>query len=115
METLKTDVEEQLGFKVEDRQFQKSLHHARKKLCFIISRYGDADGRRREPEYLQELICEDIKASVLAEATMLMAVKHAQYGKRAPDKLSERFSGQFLMCQTCQKENLRKHQRSRLV
>ncbi len=74
METLKTDVEERLGFEVEDRQFQKSLYHARKKLCSIISRYGDADGRRREPEYLQELVCEDIKACALAEATMLMAV-----------------------------------------
>lgn len=68
------DVEERLGFKVEDGRFQKSLHNARKKLCSIISRYGDADGLRREPEYLQELICEDIKACVLAEATMLMAV-----------------------------------------
>ncbi len=74
MESLKTGVEEKLGFKVEDRQFQKSLHHARKKLCSIISRYGDAGGRRLEPEYLQELVCEDIKANVLAEATMLMAV-----------------------------------------
>lgn len=74
MESLKTGVEEELGFKVEDRQFQKSLHHARKKLSSIISRYGDADGRRREPEYLQELICEDIKACLLAEAAMLMAV-----------------------------------------
>ncbi|MDE7313551.1 MAG: hypothetical protein K2N87_18335 [Eubacterium sp.] len=74
MESLKIGVEEKLGFKVEDRQFQKSLHRARKKLCSIISRYGDADGRRLEPEYLQELVCEDIKANVLAEATMLMAV-----------------------------------------
>ena len=74
MEILKMGVEEQLGFKVEDRQFHKSSHNARKKLCFIISRYGDADGRRCEPEYLQELICEDIKSCVLAETTMLMAV-----------------------------------------
>lgn len=74
MEMLKKGVEKQLGFKVEEGQFQKSLHNARKKLCSIISRYGDADGRRREPEYLQELVCEDIKACVLAEATMLMAV-----------------------------------------
>lgn len=74
MEKMKRTVEEQLGFEVGERQFQKSLHNARKKLCTIITRYGDADGRRREPEYLQELICEDIKASVLAEATMLMAV-----------------------------------------
>ena len=65
METLKTDVEERLGFEVEDRQCQKSLYHARKKLCSIISRYGDADGRRREPEYLQELVCEDIKTCAI--------------------------------------------------
>lgn len=74
MEKLKRDIENQLGFEVGERQFQKSLHNARKKLFSIISRYGDAGGRRREPEYLQELICEDIKACVLAEATMLMAV-----------------------------------------
>lgn len=73
METLKMGVEKRLGFKVEDGQFQKSLHNARKKLHSIISRYGDADGRRRRPEYLQELICEDIGACVLAEATVLMA------------------------------------------
>lgn len=74
MEKLKIGVEKQLGFKVGEKQFQKSLHNARKKLRSIISRYGDADDRRCEPEYLQELICEDIKACVLAEATMLMAV-----------------------------------------
>lgn len=84
MEMLKTDVEERLGFKIEDRQFQKSLHNARKKLCSIISRYGDADGCRREPEYLQELVCEDIKACALAEVTMLMAVNMRNMEKERP-------------------------------
>ncbi len=72
MEELKAEIESRVGFKVGDGQFQKSVHNARKKLFSIISRFGDADGLRREPEYLQELICEDIRACVLAGATMLM-------------------------------------------
>lgn len=85
MEGLKTKIEKQMGFRISDRQFQKSVHNASKKLCSIISRYGDADGRRRGPEYLQELICEDIKACILADATMRMA---ANMGNMEKERLA---------------------------
>ncbi len=86
MEVLKAEIESRVGFKVGDGQFKRSVHNARKKLCSIISRFGDADGLRSEPEYLQELICEDIRACVLAGATMLMAADACKMEKERPKK-----------------------------
>lgn len=73
METLKKEIESWLGFEVGDMQLKESVHHAEKKLASIILRYGDADGRRREPDYLAQLVCEDIKAGIFSKATLLRA------------------------------------------
>ena len=73
METLKKEIESRLGFEVGDMQMKESVHHAEKKLASIILRYGDADGRRREPDYLAQLVCEDIKAGIFSKVTLLRA------------------------------------------
>lgn len=73
MKTIKEEIESRLGFEVGDMQLKESVHHAEKKLASIILRYGDADGRRREPGYLAQLVCEDIKACIFSKATLLMA------------------------------------------
>lgn len=73
MKTIKKEIESRLGFVVEDVQLKESMHHAEKKLASIILRYGDADGRRRDPDYLAQLVCEDIKAGIFSKATLLRA------------------------------------------
>ncbi len=84
MEELKAEIENRIGLRVGDRQFQKSVRNARKKLCAIISRFGDADGRRNKPGYLRELIYEDIRSYVLTEATMAMALNMHDMEKERP-------------------------------
>lgn len=73
METFKKEIESRLGFEVGDMQLKESVHHAEKKLASIILRYGDADGRRREQDYLEQLVFEDIEAGIFSKATLLRA------------------------------------------
>ena len=73
METFKKEIESRLGFEVGAIQLKESIHYAQKKLASIILRYGDADGRRREPDYLAQLVCEDIRAGIFSKATLLRA------------------------------------------
>lgn len=42
---------------------KKAQEHADRKLQYIINRYGDADGERRKPYYLQQLI-QEAKAAI---------------------------------------------------
>lgn len=70
---MKKEVEEELGFEVTDEQFCQSEERARIKLDSIISRYGDAHGDRRKPEYLRELIYEDVISDIFSKATVFVA------------------------------------------
>lgn len=70
---MKEQIEDQLGFSITEEQFQESAERAGKKLDRIISRYGDAAGSRREPEYLAELIYEDIFMDIFSKATVFLA------------------------------------------
>lgn len=74
MKELRKEIEDRLGFEVGDMQLKKSMCHAEKKLYSMILRYGDAGGRRREPDYLAQLVYEDIRADVFSEAALLKAV-----------------------------------------
>lgn len=84
LETFKKEIESRLGFEVGDMQLKESMHHAEKKLASIILRYGDADGRRREPDYLAQLVCEDIKAGIFSKATLLRAANMRSMEKERP-------------------------------
>lgn len=70
---MKQKVESELGFTITEEQFRQSEERARKKQSGIISRFGDACGIRRKPEYLAELIYEDIMADIFSKATIFVA------------------------------------------
>lgn len=69
---MKEQVEKKLGFEVTNEQYGQSKERARKKLNSIISRYGDANGNRRKPEYLRELIYEDVISDIFSKATIFI-------------------------------------------
>lgn len=70
---MKEQIEDQLGFSITEEQFQESAERAGKKLDRIISQYGDAAGNRHRPEYLAELIYEDIIMDIFSKATVFLA------------------------------------------
>ena len=70
---MKEVVENRLGFEIGTDQYEKGVILANKKLQSIIQRFGDANGVRRTPEYLAELIAEAIVSELLTEYTVLSA------------------------------------------
>lgn len=66
----KKTIEEMIGREINEEDYQLAVSTATKKLQSIIQRYGDADGVRRTPEYLAELVIEAIKSELLTEYTM---------------------------------------------
>lgn len=70
---MKEQIEQELGFKITEEQFQSSKDRACKKLKRIILQYGDAGGIRHRPEYLMELVLEQVIAGILSEATVWVA------------------------------------------
>ena len=60
--------EEYLGGEIFDFEFHEAKEYAEHKLFdWIIPRYGDADGARREPSYLAQLIEEAVQAKRLTD------------------------------------------------
>lgn len=71
---MKKRIEERLGMDISDHLFEVCLSSARNKLQSIILRFGDADGVRTTPGYLEELVIEAIKSELLSEYTLMMAI-----------------------------------------
>lgn len=69
----KQEMEKRIGFEITESQYSKGVIRAQQKLQRIIRRYGDADGVRRTPEYLAELVTEAIADEVLSEFTLGVA------------------------------------------
>ena len=74
MGVSKSSVEQQLGFEITVEQFEESKRRAELKLSSIITRFGDADGARQDPDYLIELIYEDVIMDIFSKATVFVAV-----------------------------------------
>lgn len=55
------EIEERLGMKINDTQFEEALSSARYKLAWIIAREGDLNGERLKDWYLAELVAERIR------------------------------------------------------
>ena len=70
---MKKRIEEALGFALTEEQYEESKARAKRKLSGIIKRYGDCNGVRKEPEYLEELICEDVIAKMFSDVTLFLA------------------------------------------
>lgn len=66
---LKQQAEGYLGTSIQDCEWDKNREQAERKLGWIISREGDADGTRREPWYLAQLIAEAVRVSRFSQFT----------------------------------------------
>lgn len=78
---MKEHVESSLGFSITDEQFLESKERAERKLKYTIKRFGDCKGIRKEPEYLEELIYEDVIAKMFSEVTTWLAVNELNMEK----------------------------------
>lgn len=67
-------IEKALGFEISEELYRNAVISARKKLQSIIHRYGDGDGVRRTPGYLNELVIEAVKSELLTEYTLALAL-----------------------------------------
>lgn len=81
---MKKQVEKELGFEITEEQFRQSEERAQEKLTSIISRFGDSCGIRRKPEYLAELIYEDVIANIFSKATIIVAKNVRNMEKEHP-------------------------------
>lgn len=66
---LKATAEKYLGDSISTDEWGKAKESAERKLEWIIGREGDADGARREPWYMAQLIAEAVRASRLTRFT----------------------------------------------
>lgn len=66
---LRTLTEKYLGASILPGEWDKAKEDAERKLRWIIGREGDADGARREPWYMAQLIAEAVRASRLTRFT----------------------------------------------
>ena len=69
---VKKQIEEKLHIAISDEIFELAVDRAEKKLQSIILRFGDGNGVRRTPDYLEELVIEAIKSELLTEYTLLL-------------------------------------------
>lgn len=67
--TLQQQAEQYLGAAIEPSEWDEAKAYAEHKLKGIIEREGDADGARREPWYLAQLIAETVKGSRFSRIT----------------------------------------------
>ena len=67
--TLQQQVERYLGSEIRPSEWDEAKAYAEHKLKGIIEREGDADGARREPWYLAQLIAETVKGSRFSQYT----------------------------------------------
>lgn len=60
---MKQQAERYLGDEIEPQEYLEAKASAERKLDWIISREGDADGERRKPYYIAQLIAEAVRSS----------------------------------------------------
>lgn len=65
-DTLWKEAELCLGSVIEPAEWNRAKGCAERKLGLILERYGDADGARREPWYLAQLIAEAVRGERLS-------------------------------------------------
>lgn len=68
-EDLKSLSEQYLSSAISQQEFEKAEMQAKRKLARIIEREGDADGERRKPYYLAQLIAEAIRTDRFSSFT----------------------------------------------
>lgn len=67
--TLQQQAEQYLGSQITPSEWDGARAYAEHKLKRIIEREGDADGARREPWYLAQLIAEAVRGNRFSKLT----------------------------------------------
>lgn len=83
MDVIKSQIEKEFGIKISDRQFLDANKRAKKKLSEVIERFGDGNGQRNKPDYLADLIYEDM-ASVILMELLNMEKEHSVNDQSTP-------------------------------
>ena len=66
MDEIKRLAEKYLGAEITEAVFMVEMDTALRKLQWIISREGDADGERTKPYYIAQLVAEAIRSDILS-------------------------------------------------
>lgn len=102
MEVSKTEVEKLLGFTISEKEFNESQERAKRKLDSIIVRFGECDGKRRQPEYLIELIFEDVITNIFSETTVVIAANMLDMEKSTRQTAGAPFVTDHIVAQRCE-------------
>lgn len=51
-----------------ESEFEIARAQAKNKLAVIVSRFGDANGQRLQPDYFNQLVIEELRAEKISEA-----------------------------------------------
>ena len=71
MNEIKELAEKYLGTKIGQEVFEAELTQAKHKLDRIIRNEGDANGERKKPYYIAQLVAEIIKSDILTIKCMV--------------------------------------------
>lgn len=95
-DTLQQEAEKFLGTEIEPSEWDSAKTCAERKLDRIIEREGDADGARREPWYLAQLIAEAVRGDRFSRFTYALAELYQyadeQFGVKKGQPTSENVS-----------------------
>ena len=64
--SLRRRAESYLGSSIAPSELEEAKAYAERKLAYIIDREGDANGARRQPDYLAQLIAETVRGNRLS-------------------------------------------------
>ena len=84
--------EQYLGTAIDPLEWDGAKAYAEHKLKRIIDREGDADGARREPWYLAQLIAETVRGNRFSRLTKLVYELTEQFGVKKEQPTSENVS-----------------------
>ena len=93
-EPMQQQAERYLGAAIEPQEWRRACESAERKLQYIIDREGDANGERRKPYYLAQLIAEAVRSDRLRRLTAELADSYEITGtkKDSPCKAQGRLS-----------------------
>lgn len=85
---VRAEASEFIGREITDAEWDEAYPQAERKLAYIISREGDANGMRQQPWYLGKLVEEAVAANAMTRFCLAMNAI------RAEEKTASEESGQ---------------------
>lgn len=83
-EELRSLSEKYLSDSISTQEFEQAETQAKRKLARIIEREGDADGERRKPYYLAQLIAEAVRSDRFSSFTFELGnfIRYAEENRK---------------------------------